>query len=224
MLRKRSDRELLEAWRQGDKAAGDQLFERYYDKVLKFFRNKVSTEVKDLVQQTFAACVEGRDRLEFKEDTSFRSYLFGVAHNLLRSHLRRRYRNDREVEFDKVSIQDLAPGPSSIIVKHREERLLLEALRRLPLEHQVMLELRFWEDMKTREIASVLEVPHATARTRLRRALQLLEQKLEELADSTALLASTRENLEKWASSIWKRMNGATPYMYGITPYSDITK
>ena len=45
----------------------------------------------DLVQRTFLVCVEGRDRL--RDDASFRSWLFGIAHNLLRKHFDARARS-----------------------------------------------------------------------------------------------------------------------------------
>jgi RNA polymerase sigma-70 factor (ECF subfamily) len=42
MGRVRSDAELLEAWRQGDKRAGAELFERYFEPISRFFVNKLS--------------------------------------------------------------------------------------------------------------------------------------------------------------------------------------
>jgi DNA-directed RNA polymerase specialized sigma24 family protein len=55
-----TDIELLEAWRGGDRRAGEQLFERHYAAVARFFRNKLEFGVDDLIQRTFLACVEGR--------------------------------------------------------------------------------------------------------------------------------------------------------------------
>ena len=57
-----TDRQLLEAWRGGDKKAGKRLFERHYDALTRFFRNKVGPEAPDLVQQTFLGCLERIDR------------------------------------------------------------------------------------------------------------------------------------------------------------------
>jgi len=48
------------------------------------------------IQQTFLACVEGRDRIE---GTSFRSYLFGVATRRLFAHLRAKYKKGVEIDF-----------------------------------------------------------------------------------------------------------------------------
>ena len=191
------DSALLQDWRAGDASAGKQLFERYYDAVIRFFRNKVAGDVSDLVQDTFAGCLAGRDRL--RDDASFRSYLFSIAYNVLRDHLRTRYRVGEAIDMAEVSIQDLGPSPSAVVARRQEERLLLEALRSIPIEHQTVLELRYWEGLKSIEIAQFLSVPHGTARSRLRRAREALESALVRLAPSAAALTSTQENLEAWA-------------------------
>jgi RNA polymerase sigma-70 factor (ECF subfamily) len=191
-----SDEELIQAWRSGRQEAGEALFERYYDGVYRFFCNKLSQDIRDLVQQTFTACVEGRDRL--RAGSSFRSYLFAVAHNVLRMHLRARYRAEL-VDLDSVTAYELAPGPSSILVRSREERLLLQALRSISLEQQMLLELRYWEQLTSPEIAEVLGVPDNTVRSRLHRAHASLKDALERLAESPEELASTLDNLDEWA-------------------------
>ena len=130
-----TDAELLGQWRAGDMVAGRALFERHYASVLGFFRNKVGADSADLVQETFAACVAGRDRI--REDSGVRAYLFGIAHNVLKSHLRARYRGELVLDFEAISVRDLAPGPSEIVVRKNEERLLLEALRSIAGESVV---------------------------------------------------------------------------------------
>lgn len=171
---------LLERWRAGDVAAGEALFEAHFDRVVRFFRNKLVEGTDDLVQRTFLACVEGRDRL--RADASFRSYLFGVAHNLLRKHFAAIGPGGAQpVDFTERSIFDLQPSPSTVVAQGRAQQLLLEALRRIPLEYQSALELHYWEDLTVAEIGEVLEVPLGTAKTRLRRGRELLRERLLEL-------------------------------------------
>ncbi len=165
---------LLMAWRAGDNSAGEALFERYYDAVERFFANKVRDTGDDLVQQTFEACVAGRDRLE--KASSFRSYLFGTAHNLLRTHFRKQQREAEHIDFTMRSAYDMSPGPSTFLARRRQQQILLDALRRIPLDYQIVLELRIWEEMSTAEIAEIVQIPHGTARSRLRKARELLLQ------------------------------------------------
>ena len=199
-----ADAELLERWRAGDKAAGEQLFERHFDAVARFFRNKVTHGIDDLIQRTFLACVESRDK--FRGDSSFRTYLFGVAHNVLGNHYRSKKRHGDKIDFGVTSVHDLGPSPSVIVAKHREQRMLLEALRRIPLDHQVVLELYYWEKLTAAEVGSVVGVPEGTARTRIRRAKQLLEQEMAKLSESKDQLHTTIANLDDWAASLREQL------------------
>ncbi len=205
-----TDAELLEAWRAGDRRAGEELFERHFDAVARFFRNKIDHGIDDLIQRTFLACVESRDK--FRGDSSFRTYIFGVAHNILGKHFRSKKRHGDRIDFGVTSVHDLAPSPSVIVAKHREQRLLLEALRRIPLEHQVVLELYYWERLPAPEVAEIVGVPEGTARTRIRRAKQLLVEEMEKLATNKDQLHSTIVNLEGWAEGLREQLlDGAEP-------------
>lgn len=206
-----TDDELLAAWRSGDRRAGEQLFDRHFKALTRFFRNKVghgasgaADGMDDLIQQTVLGLLEGKH--EFRGEGSFRSFVFGVAYNVLRNHYRRARRDAERLDFGVTSIFDLAAGPAEAMaeamVEKHEQRLLLEGLRKIPVEHQVLLELYFWEPLTAAEIGAVLGVPEGTVRTRIRRAKQLLEAELGRLSADPRLLESTLSNLEDWARSV----------------------
>lgn len=194
------DFSLLEAWQAGDADAGNRLFHRHFDRVSWFFQNKVSDGLEDLIQETFLACVESRDK--FRRESSFRSFLLGVANNILRSHYRKRARNDARVDFGVTSARDLNPSPATLVAKKAEARLLLKGLREIPLESQVLLELYYWERLSGPELADTLDVPEGTVRTRLRRARQLLQKAIEKLAETEGTALTTIQRLEDWAREI----------------------
>jgi RNA polymerase sigma factor (sigma-70 family) len=198
------DEELLAAWRSGDRSAGNQLFARYFSSVFRFFRNKVDRGIEDLVQRTFVACVEGRDRM--RDEGVFRSYLFGAAHNILRAHYRRERGFAREAEVDEQSIVDMGASPTSVLAVEDEQRLLLEALRQIPLADQTILELYYWERLEGLELAALLGVPENTARSRLRRARLRLEDALRRLQAAPERLQSTLDDLDRWAGSLRERL------------------
>jgi RNA polymerase sigma-70 factor (ECF subfamily) len=200
-----TDGELLERWRGGDAASGETLFERYYDMVERFFLNKVTSGVQDLVQETFIRCVESRDRI--RDEDRFRVYMFGIAYNVLSAHLRERYRGDRAVDLGEVSVCDLAPGPGSLIARQREHRLLIEALRNIPVDDQVILELHYWEQLTTSQMADALGIPIGTARGRLQRARTRLEDTMQRLAESPQDLVSTVSHLDEWAAECRERLD-----------------
>lgn len=195
-----TDMELLEAWRGGDRERGSELFERHFDSICRFFANKTDRDVDDMVQRTFTACVEGKER--FRGQSSFRTYLFGVAHNVLRSSLRNRRRDNDRFDLGVTSIHDLGLSPTVLVAKRKEQTLTLQALRRIPVEHQVVLELYYWEEMTAKDLGEVLEIPEGTVRGRIRRAKQLLEEQLKILSDDDRILKSTISGLETWAREL----------------------
>jgi RNA polymerase sigma-70 factor (ECF subfamily) len=203
-----TDDELLAAWRSGDRKAGERLFDLHFKALARFFRNKVGQGLgdgmDDLIQQTVLGLLEAKH--EFRGEGSFRSYVFGVAYNVLRNHYRRARRDAERLDFGVTSIFELAAGPAAahvdaLIEKH-EQRLLLEGLRKIPVEHQVLLELYFWEPLPAVEIAAILGVPEGTVRTRIRRAKQLLEAEIGRLSADPGLVESTLSNLDDWARSV----------------------
>jgi RNA polymerase sigma factor (sigma-70 family) len=195
-----SDAELLRAWAEGDKRAGEQLFERHFEAVARFFRNKLAADAshEDLIQQTFLGCVEARHR--FRHDASFRTFLFAIARNQLSKFWRTRSRD--RLDLQTVSIHDLDASPSAAIARDQDHQQLLIALRRLPLDSQIALELHYWESLTADEIAVVLELPLGTAKTRLRRAKQLLEAELRSVLAGQLGDARTESGLETWARGL----------------------
>jgi RNA polymerase sigma-70 factor (ECF subfamily) len=208
------DAELLAAWRAGDRAAGEALFQRHYSSIARFFRNKVSDSVRDdLIQETFTATL--KQAASFRGDSSFLSYILGIARHRLVDHLRRCARERRhwagEVDMDAVSASDLGESPERSMSLHQDQRLLLEGLRRIGLNYQIALELFYWEGLSAVTVAGILDVPLGTVKTRLRDGRAALEKRLAELAASPERLASTLDNLDRWASRVKRRVPKARP-------------
>lgn len=196
-----TDRELFDQWRDGDTTAGNTLFERHFDALYRFFRNKVAADAEDLVQQTFLACVRARDG--FRHGSTFRTYLFTAARSKLYDHLRRKRAGD-DLDFGITSLVDLGISPTGRIAQQQDQRVALAALRSLPLDLQIALELYHVEKMRGPQLAEVLGIPEGTVRSRLRRARDMLAQRLEAAADAPIddVVQSTIDNLEKWAASL----------------------
>lgn len=192
------DDTLLERWRAGDNRAGNALFERHFRSLLRFFRNKIATGVEDLVQETLLACVRGRDRV--RDGRSFRAYLFATARFQLYEHIRQSAK--RPVDLESESVEDVAPGLSSVFAKQHEQRLLLDALRRLPIDLQVTLELYYWEGLSGPELAAALDLAEPAVRSRIRRGSARLREEIERLAANPELMASTCGDLEGWLAQL----------------------
>ncbi len=201
----RLDEHLLQAWRDGDDRAGTTLVKRYFDLLQRFFRNKVRNpdDATDLVSETMLACARSRDRID--DNRSFRSYMFAIAMNALHQHLRKRSKRERERgDFAELCVaQAVGEGsPTHMLAQRQEAALLARALRRLPLDQQIVLELGLIEGLRPTQIAELLEVPENTVYTRRRRGKESLQRVLRQLSENEALVQSTVVGLETWAASI----------------------
>lgn len=198
-----SDGELLAAWGGGDKKAGAGLIERHYPAIERFFAYKVGEQAPDLVQRTFLVCAA--QTTDFRAEGSVRAFLFGIARNVLSEHLRARFRDKPEaVNTGAHSIADLSPGVATLVSAHAEQRQLLLALQRIPLDLQILLELYYWEELSLEEVALVLEAPIGTLKSRLHRARGLLREQMEAVATRAEDLRDAREMLSSWLRRVGK--------------------
>jgi RNA polymerase sigma-70 factor (ECF subfamily) len=174
----RSDVELLDAWRGGDKAAGEELVGRYWSSISRFFRSKIGDDGADLISQTFLACVEGKDRIA---GDNIKAYLFAVARRRLADFFRKRARTP-SLDLAASSVIDLGTGPVTHAGRRERSELLRDALARIPLDDQIALELAYFEGLSSKEIADILEIEENTVRSRLSRARDKLRVVLSDLA------------------------------------------
>lgn len=204
-----TDGERLAAWRDGDRTAGAELFAAHFAAIYGFFRSKLEHLAEDLTQQTFLRCVEARDGIT--AGGTFRAYLFAIARNVLFEQLRRSAVRRVDPDFDVDSLADLVPSPSALLGAGRDERVLVAALRRLPLELQLAVELYFVEQLRGHEIAQVLALPHGTVRSRIRRGLERLRVNIDELSASPHDLRTTVTDLRRWAARVRERVPATPP-------------
>jgi len=199
------DADLLRAWAEGDDRAGNELVERYFDSVYRYFAGRLANEsdITDLAQKTFLACVEKRAGWDGVQ--RFKPYLLGIARNQLLMH--QRYHNVRRGEVAVGSVQQrmaesAAPRLSAEAARRQQQRALLVALRRLPEELQTTLEMHYWEGLTTQEVGSVLGISGGAVKTRLFRARQLLSESLESLEGTAEVADATLRDLGDWVAGL----------------------
>ncbi len=197
-----TDAELLDAWQAGDTRAGNTLLERHVESLIRFFGTKAEDALDDLVQRTMLSCVLHHRRL--RDAASFRGFLFAIARNELYDHYKRAARDRHKFDPSTSAVTDLAPTPSAALVVGDERQAMTFALRRIPIELQLAVELHYWEELTTAELADALGVPQGTAKSRLRRAKELLREQLEPGAPRRSDDEADRD-LDAWATEVGLR-------------------
>lgn len=197
----RSDAELLQAWRGGDAAAGRLLFDRHIGSLSRFLRGKVEPAAReDLIQSIFLSCLAPGVTLQ--QSSNLRAYILRAARNRLIDHYIARQRHVGRFDPMLRSVADAGPSPSMEMARHQQERVLLRGLRQLPLDLQLLLELHYWEELSTAQLAEVLEIPQGTVKTRLLRARGLLRATIERSERDPELLESTVRRIDDWARGL----------------------
>jgi RNA polymerase sigma-70 factor (ECF subfamily) len=175
-----SDLGLLGQWRAGDRQAGQDLFSRHFKPVYRFFEHKVGGEADELVQRTFLHCVRARD--QFLGQSSFRTYLFAIARRELYGYLREKARTPQvDIDFDTTSIGQILTSPSGRLDRARQIDRLREALRTLPAEQQLLLELHYWHELDAAALGEIFDAEPGTIRVRLVRARKALRVGLDRI-------------------------------------------
>lgn len=167
------------------------IFERFYPWVRRFFARLGYTaqDSEDLAQETLSQVFHRIG--SFRNDGSFKSWLFASAANLHRNEHRRRRRVKRDAP--EVSLDDtdesgaplrhpLAPGSSPAQTAYQVERTqaLARAMKGLPPQMRQVISLRVDRDLKYREIAAVLQISVETVKAHLFQARQRIRTELGE--------------------------------------------
>ena len=193
----RDDSSLLDAWREGDAHAGNELLRRHFVAVYRFFSANLSqagrdVDPEDLTQRTFEACITRRDAVQ----TDFRAYMFGVARRLLYLEWKRRRGSGDVITPSAAEVRDVRTSPSLAIARLDEQKVFLKALERLPAEFRAVLERFYWEERPIAEIATELGIALGTVKSRLFRGKAMLREELMNSQAPAAVLESAVQRLD----------------------------
>ena len=174
------DAMLVDRFLGGDTAAFDALVLRHQDRVHRFTAWSVGPdEADDATQDVFVEAY--RSLASWRRRSTFRTWLYGVARNVCRHHVRRAaLRNRKTVPSLVEDAASQAAGPFDAVAESDENARLMAAITRLPRTQRVTLMLRVWEGLSYDEIAAATDVPKGTVRSRLHSARRRLADALAE--------------------------------------------
>src|SRR5512134_1095017 len=141
---------------QVDRAAFGALYRRYLERVYGycFYLLGDHHDAEDATERTFVAALAAIDCFR-DEGSTFRAWLFRIAHNQLANALRSRGR--RRIEpLDTVPEPSVAIDPLHALTRDEEARRVRWALGRLAEDRRQVLVLRFVDELSAREIGEVL--------------------------------------------------------------------
>ncbi|OQX84205.1 MAG: hypothetical protein B6D63_05095 [Candidatus Latescibacteria bacterium 4484_7] len=179
------DAELMHLTASGDESAFRTLVERYQGEIYNFFLRTADSEddAADLTQRLFIKLF--RSARGYRKSSSFRTFIFSIARNLLIDHYRQKNRAD-VVSIDEISdgggefehgLHD--DGPMEMIEALELNEAFVKAVRTLPDEWRIAMELRVGRQMSYKEIASVMGRSVSSVETIIFRARERLAEELK---------------------------------------------
>ncbi|MCM3572408.1 MULTISPECIES: sigma-70 family RNA polymerase sigma factor [Mesobacillus] len=160
----------------------DEIMTRYGQEILQlafsYVKNKQIAE--DLTQEIFVKCY--RSLHTYSGKSKFRTWLWRIASNHCKDYLKSWY-NKNVFTTDYQPIYDSIQSESveQTVIQDEEDGQLASAVMELPVHYREVIYLFYFEEMSIKEIAVVTESKENTIKTRLKRAKELLKERLEEI-------------------------------------------
>lgn len=176
------DDELVTRLRRGERMAIGEAYAAHHAAVRAFARRLVGDDAaaEDIVHDTFVALPDAAPR--FRGEGSLRGFLIGVAANRGRRHIRSAMRRRRAMvrlaEANSDRGEDHAPDPGEVAMRKALADRLSAALDELPMDQRVAFVLCEVEQRTSVEVATILDVPEGTVRSRLFHARRRLRELL----------------------------------------------
>jgi RNA polymerase sigma-70 factor (ECF subfamily) len=161
--------QLIERCRAGDEEAVSWLVK---DNQAAIFRLGLSilddpAEADEATQETFLAAL--RNLGSYRGGASLRTWLFAIAINVCRSHLRRRrsWQRVQAVLLGALMGDDQAVQPEAVSAQREQADMVWRAVQGLGEKHRLPVILRYYHDLPVAEIAGVLGISEGTVHSRL---------------------------------------------------------
>lgn len=183
------DQDLVKRVQQGERMAFDVLVRKYQHKILKLVSRYVKDpfEAMDVTQEAFLKTYRAMPK--FRGDSAFYTWLYRIAINTAKNYLIAQGRRPVETDIDSQVLEqnggfgrlkDVAT-PERLMLRDEIERTIFQAIEDLPEDLRTAITLREMEGMSYEEIAQTMSCPVGTVRSRIFRAREAIDKKLQHL-------------------------------------------
>ena len=184
-----TDQELVERVKQGDKTAFDLLVIKYQQRIInlvsRFVRNQ--SDAQDVTQEAFIKAY--RAMPNFRGESAFYTWMYRIAVNTAKNHLAVQSRRPVAAERDITEIEQIEGDnalkdyatPEHMLLRDEIQETIVKAIENLPDDLKMAITLREVEGLSYEDIASAMDCPIGTVRSRIFRAREAIDNQLEPL-------------------------------------------
>lgn len=183
-----SDEELVRRVQGGQLSAYNILVVKYQHRIINVAQKYVSdyADASDIAQETFIKAYKALPN--FRGESSFYTWLYRIATNVAKTYLENIQKQRSQVDIDAEDFESKdtngvmtdATTPDRILESEELKRVILKALNELPQELKEAFALREVEGLSYEEISDRVKVPIGTVRSRIFRARQYIESKMQQ--------------------------------------------
>jgi RNA polymerase sigma-70 factor (ECF subfamily) len=183
------DQQLVERVQRGDKNAFNLLVNKYQHKVANLVSRYVknNSDVPDIVQEAFIKAY--RALPNFRGESAFYTWLYRIAVNCAKNHSvslsRKPPSNDVDVDdaenYDAGGALRENASPENILLTGEIKKVIFDTMNALPEDLRLAINFREIEGLSYEEIATIMECPVGTVRSRIFRARDAIEKKIKPL-------------------------------------------
>jgi len=183
------DQLLVERVQKGDKRAFDLLIQKYQHRIVSLVTRYVSdhAEAQDVAQEAFIKAYRAIDR--FRGDSAFYTWLYRIAINTAKNWIVAKNRRPPASDIDVMDAEQygISPKlketstPENELMREEIERTVFDTIAALPEDLRTAIMLREMDGMSYDEIATTMECPIGTVRSRIFRAREAIDEKLKPL-------------------------------------------
>lgn len=181
------------AIKSNDQKAYAELMKRYrksvFHLVLKMVRN--TDEAEDLTIEAFAKAFKGLHK--FNPEFTFSTWLFRIATNNCIDYIRKKRiqttsidnpMKDSDGDEISIDVKDYALNPQDETIKQQKIEIMQTIVTKLPPKYQVLIKMRYFQELSYEEIADSLDYPLGTVKAQLHRAKELLYDMVKNRKDA----------------------------------------
>lgn len=189
MEQREIDQQLVERVQRGDKTAFDLLVRKYQFRLAKLVSRYVSdrTEVEDVTQEAFIKAY--RALKGFRGESAFYTWLYRIAINTAKNYLVSMGRRPPRSDIDAEEAEGLTNGtelreintPESSMLRDEIAETVRQTIETLPEDLRTAITLREFDGLSYDEIASIMDCPIGTVRSRIFRAREAIDNELKPL-------------------------------------------
>jgi RNA polymerase sigma-70 factor (ECF subfamily) len=183
------DQLLVERVQKGDKRAFDLLIQKYQHRIVSLVSRYVSdpSEAQDVAQEAFIKAYRAIKR--FRGDSAFYTWLYRIAINTAKNWIVAKNRRPPASDIDATDAEQYSISsrlretstPERELLREEIEHTVFDTIAKLPEDLRTAIMLREMDGMSYEEIATTMECPIGTVRSRIFRAREAIDEKLKPL-------------------------------------------